>query len=264
MTEAPIKARWKLALLMVAFVAGCAAPPSKPPTPKPLSSEGAARPPGQQGPAGAEPAGMQPGSAGGPGAPGSGEGYGAASANAAEVEEEEVAADGSTRLISSSRRAPPAATAAHDGAAAQGSGGGAMPPSSTPAARGEGHGGGGPKADPQGAGPAYSDMIGIEETESSGGPDTGAAAGARATATSGKPDAVDGATRLGVRGGVDESGATSGTPAPHAPTPQARDRAAPRENDILAQQLQEAAEKEKDPVLREKLWAEYRKYKAGL
>lgn len=37
-----------------------------------------------------------------------------------------------------------------------------------------------------------------------------------------------------------------------------------RDDDIVARQLREAASKEPDPVLREKLWAEYRKYKAGL
>lgn len=33
------------------------------------------------------------------------------------------------------------------------------------------------------------------------------------------------------------------------------------DDDVLARQLREAAEKEQDPVLREKLWSEYRKYK---
>ena len=37
-----------------------------------------------------------------------------------------------------------------------------------------------------------------------------------------------------------------------------------RDDDIVARQLREAATKESDPVLREKLWEEYRKYKAGL
>ena len=37
-----------------------------------------------------------------------------------------------------------------------------------------------------------------------------------------------------------------------------------RDDDIVARQLREAADKESDPVLREKLWEEYRKYKAGL
>ena len=34
-----------------------------------------------------------------------------------------------------------------------------------------------------------------------------------------------------------------------------------RAPDVVARQLREAAEKEKDPVLKEKLWEEYRKYK---
>ncbi len=33
------------------------------------------------------------------------------------------------------------------------------------------------------------------------------------------------------------------------------------DDDIVARQLREAAEKEQDPELREKLWKEYRKYK---
>ncbi len=37
-----------------------------------------------------------------------------------------------------------------------------------------------------------------------------------------------------------------------------------RNDDIVARQLREAASKEADPILREKLWEEYRKYKAGL
>jgi len=36
------------------------------------------------------------------------------------------------------------------------------------------------------------------------------------------------------------------------------------DDDIVARQLREAAENEKDPELREKLWQEYRDYKAGL
>ena len=34
-----------------------------------------------------------------------------------------------------------------------------------------------------------------------------------------------------------------------------------RDDDIVARQLREAAEKEKDPVLKEKLWKEYEEYK---
>jgi hypothetical protein len=38
----------------------------------------------------------------------------------------------------------------------------------------------------------------------------------------------------------------------------------PQGDDIVAQQLREAATAESDPVLREKLWEEYKRYKAGL
>jgi hypothetical protein len=37
-----------------------------------------------------------------------------------------------------------------------------------------------------------------------------------------------------------------------------------KDDDIVARQLREAAEKETDPVLKEKLWAEYRKYKEAI
>ncbi len=36
------------------------------------------------------------------------------------------------------------------------------------------------------------------------------------------------------------------------------------DDDIVSRQLREAAERETDPVLRDKLWEEYRKYKGGL
>ncbi len=35
------------------------------------------------------------------------------------------------------------------------------------------------------------------------------------------------------------------------------------DDDVVARQLREAAEKEQDPVMKEKLWDEYRKYKAS-
>ena len=34
-------------------------------------------------------------------------------------------------------------------------------------------------------------------------------------------------------------------------------------DDVIARQLREAAQKEREPILREKLWNEYRKYKSG-
>lgn len=36
-----------------------------------------------------------------------------------------------------------------------------------------------------------------------------------------------------------------------------------RDDDVVARQIREAAEKEQDPALKEKLWDEYRRYKAG-
>jgi hypothetical protein len=36
-----------------------------------------------------------------------------------------------------------------------------------------------------------------------------------------------------------------------------------QDDDVVARQLREAAMKEPDPVLREKLWEEYRRYKEG-
>jgi hypothetical protein len=36
-----------------------------------------------------------------------------------------------------------------------------------------------------------------------------------------------------------------------------------RDDDVVARQLREAAMNEPDPVLREKLWDEYRRYKGG-
>jgi hypothetical protein len=55
------------------------------------------------------------------------------------------------------------------------------------------------------------------------------------------------------------SGSTqpAGKSAPPAGTPDGSD------DDVVARQLREAAEKETDPVLKKKLWEEYRKYKEG-
>jgi hypothetical protein len=36
-----------------------------------------------------------------------------------------------------------------------------------------------------------------------------------------------------------------------------------RDDDVVARQLREAAMKEKDPAIREKLWEEYREYRKG-
>ena len=49
---------------------------------------------------------------------------------------------------------------------------------------------------------------------------------------------------------------------PSAPLPP--DRPDARDDDVVARQLREAAMAETDPVLREQLWEEYRRYKDGL
>ena len=106
---------------------------------------------------------------------------------------------------------------------------------------------------------------------------------------SGPPPAPSGGTRKGLpdgRGLLEEQpeargiggGAPSGsglgsTPDwtgeadPHTPPPGPDRRAMPPDvpdDDIVARQLREAALAEQDPVLREKLWQEYHRYKAGL
>jgi hypothetical protein len=48
-----------------------------------------------------------------------------------------------------------------------------------------------------------------------------------------------------------------------SPTPIPPDIPNAYDDDIVARQLREAAENEKDPALREKLWEEYRRYKSG-
>ena len=58
----------------------------------------------------------------------------------------------------------------------------------------------------------------------------------------------------------------TGTPAGGATTgraPRPPDVGDGRDDDIVARQLREAAQNEKDPALREKLWDEYRAYKHG-
>ena len=68
-------------------------------------------------------------------------------------------------------------------------------------------------------------------------------------------------------GGTNETGGTNQTDPPGAPgqstggAPRPQDRPPANDDDIVARQLREAAERETDPVLKEKLWREYDKYK---
>jgi hypothetical protein len=102
------------------------------------------------------------------------------------------------------------------------------------------------------------------------------AAAAQASAGSG------GAGGGGSSGEVTDDAGTSGTPdsagagesrygegaGPGSPRPGVSSSAPPgtpdgHDDDVVARQLREAAEKETDPELKKKLWEEYRKYKQG-
>lgn len=99
---------------------------------------------------------------------------------------------------------------------------------------------------------------------------SGSAAGA-VDGRGGREDGLDpggagGAAEVGSGSGMTPD--LSGTATPRAgqmaryqPPPGLADGS---DDDIVARQLREAASKENDPILREKLWDEYRKYKAGL
>ena len=257
---------WRAVLLSVLLLAACTTPPPNPPTPKPISAKSA--PPGQN--TSGQPGGAIPGDSG-PGSPGSGEGYGAVSSNGAEVEEEEVAADGSSRVVSTSGRA-----AAKPAGHAHGSAAGGAPMAEAGSRAGGGTQGEEPK---QVFTRHTTGMVGIKPALPAGSLGATEDQGSEA-ARSGNRDGVEGGRaqsasdtqnsaardvdRLGVRGGRDEKGVTSGTPPPSSEPAPPHAQPQPEQVDILAQQLREAAENEKDPVLRDKLWAEYRKYKAGL
>lgn len=69
--------------------------------------------------------------------------------------------------------------------------------------------------------------------------------------TNGSDEAADGSDTQ--RQGTQTAGSSSGTVPADIPSGS--------DDDIVARQIREAASKEQDPVLREKLWDEYRKYK---
>ncbi|MEA3468506.1 MAG: hypothetical protein U9R57_09840 [Thermodesulfobacteriota bacterium] len=76
----------------------------------------------------------------------------------------------------------------------------------------------------------------------------------------GSPEGEKGDGRAGS-GGYEQPGSVAaggGKPAPIVGS-----STIDSDDDIVARQLREAAEKEKDPALQEKLWQEYRKYKQG-
>ncbi len=115
---------------------------------------------------------------------------------------------------------------------------------------------------PQHAGAGAAAGSGEGSGEASG---AGSLAGAQAPGASGTPASVagqdDGATADGPRGAgrgaatADQRAAAGGRP---ADIPDGSD------DDVVARQLREAAEKETDPELQKKLWDEYRRYKQGI
>jgi hypothetical protein len=117
-------------------------------------------------------------------------------------------------------------------------------------------GGGGTRAETQEQRRASGGAGGVEGME---GPEGGREqpTGQGAADTGGSPDQSGSAPDSGMGGAGDETEQVAQS-----------DRVPPdvgdgRDDDIVARQLREAAMKEEDPELREKLWDEYRRYKRG-
>ena len=123
---------------------------------------------------------------------------------------------------------------------------------STAAAGGGGGGGGG--AAGGGAEGAGEGMGAGEENEMQSRRSTQTAGG-----TGGSPDAPEEPPTSERGGSIDST--PGGEDGRDTPVPE--DIGDGRDDDIVAKQLREAAMNEKDPVLREKLWDEYRAYKTG-
>ena len=122
------------------------------------------------------------------------------------------------------------------------------------------------------------EMGGEQEGDASGGGSTTRPEGEEGEGESGPPD--DGTKQDGTGEGADGTrqtgggaagsgessgpsrGGTSGT-GEDVSEPVAGDRPPADDDDIVARQLREAAERETDPVLKEKLWEEYDRYKGN-
>lgn len=291
--------RLATALLVALLLAACNTTPQRPPpppAPSPLP-EPAALPPAQPQALPAPP----PASAPPPSASTAGS-YPAPRDDAAEVQVEEVPLDGSAAAPADapSPAAPPPPRPqqellAHmgiDGAAARDAGGGgaALPPGAPPPLPA-------PTTSPAAGNrlptlPAADDELVGADIRLGGGapppPEVAASlqamvARARAAANaeraagapSGVPDGQGGRADERVRGAggaaatatgagnlPDLSGERGSPTLAQAAVP--RNLPDPRDDDILARQLREAASRERDPLLREKLWEEYRRYRAGI
>ena len=73
----------------------------------------------------------------------------------------------------------------------------------------------------------------------------------------------DGTETEAARGGLARAGSGAGSPLPGVADRTPPDVADGRDDDVVARQLREAAQSEPDPALRERLWDEYRRYKAS-
>ena len=109
----------------------------------------------------------------------------------------------------------------------------------------------------------------LDERLAAGRPDA-VTSGAIASTTGGGVQQADGKIGQGTSqsGGGDMPGrrsVASRPPAtPNPPLPARPDTPDAKDDDVVARQLREAAMAEKDPELRERLWEEYERYKAGL
>jgi hypothetical protein len=96
---------------------------------------------------------------------------------------------------------------------------------------------------------------GTQTAEGTGGPATGT--GGEGTSTTGEGAGSGEGAGLSVEGaGAGQSAGSSSQPG--------KEELETGDDDIVARQLREAAEKETDPELKKKLWEEYRKYKEGV
>lgn len=126
-------------------------------------------------------------------------------------------------------------------------------------AGGGGAGGGGSGSDGAGG-----DAGNARSGEAAGGASGGASGEGRNGSSTAQQGSAGGASGSG-QGSGQGSGATAPGSWNQSGTPSDRPDDIPdgSDDDVVARQLREAAEKETDPELREKLWEEYRRYKQG-
>jgi len=108
-----------------------------------------------------------------------------------------------------------------------------------------------------------------------GGDGSGDGDGDASNSTDGEADGQDGSNSGGAAGSNGETGTTGGQPEGGAvdssdgsgdtgsDSEQPEDVGDGSDDDVVARQLREAAQKETDPELKAKLWEEYRRYKRG-